>query len=173
MYYQYPLETLARMRGAASQADFAREARDIVLDTDEVIAQPCERGLALFAANEEALSQPARVLGDVFGPRVELRRPRVRYMPGLPPREPIMQVEVTVRPEYSGRVLAELRARGVNMLEECWRARRLIVEAEAPLAALLGLSAMLDSITSGSAQCSMRLVRYAAVDRDDGEGLCA
>jgi len=165
MYYQYPLEALARMRGAPSQRDFACEAALLVIDTDEVIREAGDRGLALFAAHEQALSQPARVLGDVFGSRVELRRPRVRRMPGDPSREPVMHVEIDMRPEYAGRVLAELRARGVTGLEECRRERRLIVRAEAPLAALLGLPASVAAATHGEASCSIRLIRYALVNR--------
>ncbi len=126
-----------------TQIEFAREAKRVLFDSDEVLSQPADRGLAIFAANEQALTNPARVLRDVFGALVELRSPKVRYMPGDPVHEPIMHVRITVRREYACRVLAELRAREVRILEECNRPRIYIVRAESPLAALLGLPARL------------------------------
>lgn len=171
MYYQYPLEILARKRGTLSQIEFAREAKRVLFDTDELLAQPGDRGLAILAANEEALSQPARVLRDVYGDFVELRRPRIRYMRGDPVHEPIMHVRISVRREYIGRVLAELRLRDARILEECHRSRTYIVRAESPLVALLGLPARLDAITGGSADCAIRLIRYAPVPSyPDGPG---
>jgi hypothetical protein len=163
MYYQYPLEILARKRGAPSQIAFAREARRMLVDTDELLAQPCDRGLEILAANEKVLSRPARVLADVYGDALELRRPRIRYMPGDPIREPIMHARITARRRYAGRVVSELRARGVRIVEERHQPRTCIVRAESPLAALLGLPARLDAIAGGSADCAMRLICYAPV----------
>ena len=84
MYYQYPLEALARRKRAASQLDFARQARVALQDSDELLARPLESGLALFAANEDALEAPVRILRDIYGDFVELRSPRVRVIPGEP-----------------------------------------------------------------------------------------
>src|SRR4051812_935015 len=123
MYYQYPLEALARKRGARSQIEFAREARRMFVDTDEVLMYPGDRGLEILAANENVLSRPARALRDVYGDAVQLRRPRVRYIAGDPPREPIMHVRIAARREYAGRVLTELRTRGARIVEECHRPR--------------------------------------------------
>jgi len=166
MYYQYPLEVLARKRGARSQIAFAREARRVFVDTDEVLAHPGARGLEILAANETVLSRPARALRDVYGDAVELRRPRIRYIPGDPVREPIMHARITVRREYAGRILAEIRTRGVRIVEECYRDRIYIVRGESPLAALLGLPARLHAIADGSADCEIRLIRYAPVTLD-------
>src|SRR4051812_7366350 len=163
MYYQYPLEVLARKRGTASQIEFAREAKRMFADTDELLAQPCDRGLGILAANEKVLSRPARVLADVYGDALELRRPRIRYMPGDPMREPIMHARITAWRQYAGRVLMELRARGLRIVEERHQPRIYMVRAESPLAALLGLPARLDAIAGGSADCAIRLVRYAPV----------
>lgn len=166
MYFQYPLETLARSRGTLSQIDFAREAKRALLDSDDVLTEPLDRGLAIFAANEEALDEPRRVLQDLYGDHVELRHPKVRYMPGEPLQEPIIHVRITTRREFAPRVLQELRTRQARILEECARARIFIVRAEAPLAMLLGLPGLLDGLTEGSAVCTIRLVRYAPVPPD-------
>ena len=163
MYYQYPLETLARRKRSASQIDFARQARSALQDTDELLARPLEAGLALFAANEDALVEPARILRDIYGDFVEVRSPRVRVIPGEPDQEPVMAVRVAARGEHAGAIVGELRRRDALILEECLRGRVFIVRAEAPLARLLGLPAAVRAITGGTAEPAIRLVRYAPV----------
>ena len=161
MYYQYPLEALARGRRAESQIDFARRAREALRDTDELLARPVPTGLALFAANEAALEEPARVLRDIYGDFVELRAPRARIIPGNPAQEPIMNVRVTARAEHAAAIVAELRRRAARIDEECVRGRTFIVRAEAPLTLLLGFPAALDALTDGTANPAIRLLRYA------------
>jgi len=169
MYFQYPLETLARKRASVRQIDFAREARRVLADTDEVVFQPLDLGLAILAANEDALEEPRRILREMYGDFVEVRDPRVRYMPG--PHEPIMHVRITAKRDNAPAILRELRNRGARLLEECTRNRVYIVRAEARLATLLGLPARLDEITEGLAMHSIRLIRYAPVLEDpDGTG---
>ena len=97
MYYQYPLEALARGKRADSQLDFARQARAALEDSADLLARPVPTGLALFAANEDALEEPVRILRDIYGDFVELRSPRVRLIPGAPAQEPVMAVRVTSR----------------------------------------------------------------------------
>ena len=168
MYFQYPLESLARRRAGADQLAFAREARRVLADTDEVMFEPLDRGLVIFAAHEEALEAPRRILREVYGDFVEVRQPKVRYMPGEPAHEPVMHVRVTARREHASALVAELRRRGARLLEECTRARLFILRAQAPLAALLGLPARLDEITQGHAMHSIRLVHYAPVQGGPG-----
>jgi hypothetical protein len=171
MYFQYPLESLARRRAALDQLAFAREARRVLADSDDVVFEPHARGLAIFAAHEEALEPPRRILREVYGDFVEVRQPKVRYLPGAPAHEPVMHVRITARREHAAALLAELRARRVRLLEECTRGRLFIVRADAPLAALLGLPGRIDAITGGLGQHDIRLVRYAPLPGDpDGNG---
>ena len=170
MFYQYPLETLARRKRATSQLDFARQARAALQDSDELLARPRPTGLALFAANEDALEQPARILREIYGDFVEVRSPRVRMIPGEPAQEPVMAVRITARAEHASAIVGELRRRGTRILEECFRARIFIVRAEAPLALLLGLPTAVRAITGGAADPAIRLVRYAPVEADPGPG---
>lgn len=169
MHFQYPLESLARKRATAHQSEFVRQAQGMLVDSDEVIFQPLDRGLAIFAAHEEALEQPKRILQHAYGDFVELRGPKVRYMPGEPAHEPIMHVRVSARRRDSLGVLWELHRRQARILEECVRGNAFIVRAEAPLASLLGLPARLDEITEGLATHSIRLIRYAPVPSDPDE----
>jgi hypothetical protein len=163
VYFQYPLESLARRRSTRSQMDFARQAKLALVDTDELFSRPFAEGLVLFAANEDALEEPARILRDLYGEVVELQPPRVRVIPGAPEQEPIMNVRITARLEHEGAIVAELRRRGAEILEKCVRGRIFIVRAEAPLAILLGLPAALDALSGRTAAHAIRLVRYAPV----------
>lgn len=164
MHYQYPLETLARKRGAPSQREFASQARRALFDSDEAIFEAHDHGLAIFAASEEAIEEPRRVLREIYGDFVEVRRPKVRYMPGEPPHEPIAHARITTRNDFSLAVIAELRRRGARILEQCVRPRIFIVRAEAPFAALLGLPATLETITRGDVVHAIRLVGYSPLD---------
>lgn len=170
MYYQYPLEVVARRRGAGSQLDFARAARLALSGNDEVMPEAMARGLVLFAAHEDALDAPVRALEEIYGGELEIRGPRVRLIPGKPPQEPIMHVRVATRRATTWEVLQELRARRARILEECVRDRLVVIRAEAPLSLLVGLSAVLGILTDGEAKCAMRLVRYAPLHDDPRDG---
>jgi hypothetical protein len=161
MNFQYPLETLARRRAVGSQLDFAKEASRVFEDTDEAIFEAHDHGLAIFAAHEDALQRPVEVLRELYGDMVEMRGPKVRHLPGEPPHEPIMHVRVTVRREHGDAVVRELRNRGARIVEECVRPRIVVVRAEAPLAVLLGLPALLEVMTDGNAAHEIHLLRYA------------
>jgi hypothetical protein len=168
MHYQYPLESLARRRGAATQIDIAREARRALQDTDDVVYEAHGHGLAIFAANEDALEHPRQVLRDLYGDMVQVRGPKVRRLPGEPPQEPIMHVRVSTRAAFSLRVLAELRRREARIVEQCSRSNGFVVRAEAPLATLLGLPAVLEVATHGDVAHAIRLLGYAPVDEGPG-----
>jgi len=164
MYYQYPLETLARARRVDSQIEFAQRAKAAIADSDELLARPRPGGLALFTANEEALRRPVQILRELYGDFIELRPSRARIIPGNPAQQPVMAVRVVARVEHTGVIIAELRRRGARIDEDCVRGRTVIVRAEAPLALLLGLAAAVRAITDGTADLAVRLVRYAPVE---------
>lgn len=161
MYFQLPLERMARLRAGSSQFDFAREALAILDETDDSRFEPTPRGLAMFAANEDALERPVAVLQHRFGDAVDIRPPRVRCLPGHPLQQPVMALRVAVPREHSLAVLQELRQRDVRIDEECQRGRTFIYRGRAPLRALLGLGGRLASLSRGSAQLAMRLSHYA------------
>ena len=164
MNYQYPIETLARKRGEASQLAFAQQARGALFDSDEAVFEAHSHGLAILAANEVAIEESARALRAIYGKAIEIRRPKIRCMPGDPPHEPIAQVSIRTLNDFSLAVVAELRRRGARIVEQCKRRRAFMVRAEAPLASLLGLPASLELIAGGDAAYSIRLVRYAPLD---------
>ena len=162
MYFQYPLETIARRPGLASQLDFATEARRrLPPDSDETLYEPHDHGLVILAADETALCAPVGILRDAYGDFVQVSGPKVRYLPGRPPHLPVMHVRVSMPNRYELRVVAELRRRGVRMLERCERSGTFTLRAEAPLEDLLGLPAWLDDATEGTASHAIRLQCYA------------
>lgn len=167
MYYQYPLESLARLRDARSQLAFAQRAQLALPGRDDIACEPLDRGLAIFAANEEALAAPTRVLQEIYGDDVELRGPRIRYIPGIPLQEPIMHVRVSARRDWAGPVIDELKRRQGRILEECARGRQVVVRAEVALALLLGFQALLNEVTRGDATCTVRLSHYAPLPPHD------
>src|SRR4051812_23289703 len=126
-YYQYPLQTLLRKRATDSQMAFALEAKRILRDTDDVLYEPVVGGLVVFAANEDALEDPLRILGETYADAVEVRRPVVRFVPGTPVQEPVMYVRVRSRREYAPAVVQRLRLRGVKIVEEAFRRREVVV----------------------------------------------
>lgn len=161
MYFQLPLEQLVRHRARGSQIDFARDAIDILSESDDTRFEPTDRGLALLAAHEEALEPPVSLLRDRYGDAVEIRPPRVRCLPGHPLQHPVMAVRVALRREHSLAALQELRSRGARILEECLRGRTWIVRAEAPLRDLLGLGERMAALSDGTALLTVRLSHYA------------
>ncbi|HET7549544.1 MAG TPA: hypothetical protein VFJ86_17405 [Usitatibacter sp.] len=162
MYFQYPLETIARRRGLASQLEFATEARrHLPPDSDETMYEPHDHGLVILAADETALAAPTDILRDAYGDFVHVSNPKVRYLPGRPPHLPVMHVRITMPSRYELRVVAELRRRGVRIVERCERSGTFTVRAEAPLDDLLGLPTWLDRATEGTASHAIRLQCYA------------
>jgi hypothetical protein len=167
MYFQYPLETLARKRETRSQMAFALEAKGLLRDTDDVLFEPLDHGLAIFASNEEALEEPVRILEEVYAGGVEVRRPSIRLLPGKPVQQPVMYVRVRMRREHAGEVVQKLRMRGVKIVEEAFRRREVVVRGEAPLANLIGLPTELVDLTGGTASHLIRLTHYAPVPGDE------
>ena len=163
MYYQFPLQTLARSNDDRPQLDFARNAKLVLPESDEVFLEPFEDGLAIFAANEDALVPPRQLLEEVYGAAVEIRPPNVRLIAGEPMQEPVMNVRVRAQRCHIREVLHILRFRGVRIVEECLRPREFIVRGQAPMRNLMGLPEELAGLTEGVASHWIRLAHYAPV----------
>ena len=59
MYFQFPIESLARRRANTDQLAFAREARHVLADSEDLMLEPLGHGLAILAAHEDALEEHA------------------------------------------------------------------------------------------------------------------
>ncbi len=161
MYFQLPLERVVRHRRRASQLDFAREACTSLDEAEDSRFEPTERGLALFAAGEEAFERPVAVLQQRYGEALDVRPLRVRCLPGHPVQHPVMALRVEVRREHAAAVFQELRQRNALIEEECRRDRLVVFRARAPLRDLLGLGRWLEALSGGTATHAMALSHYA------------
>ncbi|HUP29417.1 MAG TPA: hypothetical protein VM122_04530 [Usitatibacter sp.] len=161
MHYQFPLQALARGRHCESQFEFAKQARSVVKESDEFLLEPMLDGLAIFAANEDALAPPVRLLGEIYGRQIELGAPSVRLIVGEPMQQPVMAVRVRAKRQHTSAVLGALWQRGVKLLEECVRGREFIVRGSAPLQDVMGLPDELAAATDGTAAHWIRLAHYA------------
>lgn len=161
MHYQFPLQALAKGRQCESQLAFARHARSVVKESDEFLLEPMEDGLAIFAANEDALAPPLRLLGEIYGEQIHVAAPSVRLIVGEPMQEPVMSIRVRAKRHHTAAVLGTLWQRQVKVIEECVRGRELIVRGWAPLQDLMGLPDELAAATEGTAALWIRLAHYA------------
>ena len=167
MYYQYPIGTFVRKHRARSQLDFALKAKAMLRDSDEFLVEPAPHGLAIYAAHEDALSGCVRTLAEVYADRLDVREPVVRFIPGEPVQQPVMNVRVRARREHTGAVLQELARRGVKIAEQSLHLRELTIRGTAPLVDLMGLPRVLTEITGGTATHWIWLAHYVPVEAID------
>ncbi len=164
-----PLEQLVRRPASVSQASFAITAKRLIdyafskcaserLDFHLDVSRD---GLAVLARHEDALSLPLGLLREVYGDGLVLAPLRPRMMEGVPPREPVMGVHITISPAWRHAVQSLLQRRRASPVEERDRSPYCVLRCEAPLADLLGLPAELSKATSGSARYVIALSRYA------------
>jgi translation elongation factor EF-G len=113
----------------------------------------------VLAKDEDALAAAASTLRDYFGPDLHLSAPQARLI-GIPPHEPIMHVRVNVPVSRIESVKQQLLRRSISLGEESRGGTRCLLQGEAPLVRLLGLSADLKSVTLGCSLLWMKLARY-------------
>jgi elongation factor G len=75
--------------------------------------------------------------------------------------EPIMDVEVVVRQEYMGDVMADLNSRRGKIGGMYQRADAQVIAARVPLSKMFGYATDLRSLTQGRAVYTMQFARYA------------
>ena len=122
-------------------------------------------GGEIHALNENALVQARRAVTGTFGPAIDFSTPRVHaYTEQGVLLQPLMFVKVNARRAHLQWVVDELRERGARMQEVESQQQRVIVRAEAWLAALLGFEQAVQAATTHSAQVWCWLVRYQRAD---------
>ncbi|HKS69972.1 MAG TPA: elongation factor G, partial [Ktedonobacterales bacterium] len=87
--------------------------------------------------------------------------------------EPIMKVEVTTAPEFSGDVFGDISRRRGHILGQEERGGSQVIRANVPLAEMFGYVNDLRSMTSGRASYSMEFDHYAEVPRNIAEEIKA
>jgi hypothetical protein len=165
MFLELPIQQLLRRKDTRFQLGFAREAKRLVPERDDFVLDPSRQGLRVLGRNEDALRIPVELLGDVYGPKLEVQPPEVRLAQA---HEPVMHVRVSADTRFLRAVKDLLCRRGAALQEEYVRPNYCVVRYEAPLADLLGLPAELSSVTEGRAKHWIVLSHYAPPERGPG-----
>jgi len=119
-------------------------------------------------ARTEALLRPAiDALVDRHGPAVVVHPAQVRYALGPPVLEPYMTLLLAGKSRPFGTLRRDLDRRRARVGRVERGDAHFTLEAEAPLAALLGYAEWLEASTGGCADASLWLSRYLPID-DDG-----
>ena len=148
MYYEYPIEQLARSARTRFQMGFARMTMNLMPTFEDVVLEPSVQGLKILGASEMALASPGEVIRQIHSNEVELREPRVRLLYGMKVREPVMWVRASTGHKYAEAVVQDLVTRGAAIEKVDWMPREPVVLAKAPLRSFARLSAgARDSVT--------------------------
>lgn len=173
MTYHMPIEQLLRHPGYLFQLSFAREAVSLLEAHEEIAFHPCGKGLLIQAVNEETLAPPVTRLQDIYGGKLDVSPPMVRYVDGTGTLEPVMHVRVSVTPACGPRVERDLERRGATILEEEQQRLAWVIRAVAPLAAIVGYADELAAMTHGRATLWTWLSHYTPCPPRDPGGAAA
>lgn len=168
MYPDLPIEQLVRRKDTRFQYGFATEAKKRVPARGEFLLSASGKGLHVLAKNEDDLATPVEVLHDLYGSKLEVQPPRVRFIEGVHVQEPIMQVRISLLLRYADVVRQALETRGAAQTAEHSLSRYCVLRYQAPLADLLGLPDELATLTEHSAKHWIALSHYALLTPDPG-----
>lgn len=168
LHPECPIEQAVYSDDADVQTELTREIwrRHSFLDEGTLLVAETKR-LRVLARTEGALRGPVEALRERHGPALVVEPPTVRYAHGAPVLEPYMTVLLCGPERYLPLVQRDLVRRRGHFRRIDDTAKRFVLEAEAPLAGLLGYAAWLDELTESDAEASMWLSRYVPID-DDG-----
>ena len=80
VYYQYPIEQVARSARSRFQMGFARMTMHLLPEFEDIVLEPSAQGLKILGANELALATPGEAIRQIHQDDVELQEPRVRLL---------------------------------------------------------------------------------------------
>jgi hypothetical protein len=143
------------------QEIWRREA--FVADGVLLVADP--KSLRVLARCEAALRRPVAALRERHGDAVVVEAPAVRYAHGAPVLEPWMTVLASGPARLLEVVQAELVRRNATLTRIESDRDPFVLEADAPLADLLGLGDWLDAHAHGM-EASVWLSRYRPIGGD-------
>jgi elongation factor G-like protein len=132
---------------------------------DGVLLVPDPKSLRVLARSEAALREPVQALKTRHGARVIIEPPTVRYAHGAPVLEPWMTVLASGPAGHLRHVQGELGRRGATITRVEAQRDPFVLEAEAPLAQLLGYGEWLEEQAVG-VEASVWLSRYRPIGGD-------
>lgn len=160
-----PIEQTLRGRDEGAKARLTQLAwREAAAPEDAVLVAEHDRVRAL-ARSESALARVVARIVQGLGGRIDVRPPAVRYLPGTPVLEPWMTVIASGPDRYLPLVQKDMARRRGRIVRARERAGKFVLEAEAPLAQLLGYTTWLGELTEEALpHASAWLCRYLPVD---------
>ena len=168
MYYQYPIEQVARSARSRFQMGFARMTMHLLPEFEDIVLEPSAQGLKILGANELALATPGEAIRQIHQDDVELQEPRVRLLYDTMLREPVMWVRAAMPDQYAEPAVQDLVARGAEIEEVDWMLSLPVIRAKAPLRVLLGYPQALAALSQNTADLRMWLSHYAPVPPELG-----
>jgi hypothetical protein len=169
LYYNYPIEQLARSARTRFQLGFARMTISLLPDLEDVIFEATPLGLNIFGAHETALHPAEAAIRELHGSDVAFDEPAMRLFHGEVVHEPIMWLRVHTGGTCTEAVIQDLVGRGAEIEEVDWMARPPLIRARAPLRKLLGYARTLADLSHSSADLRMGLSHYAPMPPPPGK----
>lgn len=169
MHPECPVEQRLRSADARVQGELLREAWHRHPPPGEgamIVAEPA--GVRVLARSEGALRPVVDGLRERFRDDIVVEPPTVRYANGAQMLEPWMVVLMNGPAQFLPLIQKDLGRRQARVLRVEDHRGPFLLEAEAPLANLLGYADWLDELVEGGADLSMWLARYVAIEVDDG-----
>ena len=169
MHPECPIEQRLHSADSRVQSELLREAWHRHPPAGEgamVVAESA--GVRVLARSEGALRPVVDGLRGRFRDGIVVGSPTVRYAHGAQMLEPWMVVLMSGPAHFLPLIQKDLARRQARILRVEDHRGPFVLEAEAPLANLLGYADWLDELAEGSADLSMWLARYVPVVVDDG-----
>jgi len=170
---EFPLERLCSHLYVPFQLTFARNAQQHFLVREDVEVVASHQGLAIRAETEDAIDAAIVILKDLYGPNLRIGPPTIRYHKGILLEQPWMGLSIRCTPEHLDAVNADLTDREATIVSCDIEPARCLVQARAPLAALLGYRSDLEKLTAGSARHAVWLSHYAPIESPPPDGQVA
>lgn len=163
-----PIEQAVRARFPAARAALHEAARLRPDPRGDAWLVAVDEGVRVLAKTEGALRPVVAGIVERHGRDVVVSAPRVRYMHRPNLAEPWMRIDATGPAALLPLVLRDLERRMGRTVRIDDHGGPFALEADAPLANLLGYAEWFDDLCEGRGVVSLRLLRYATVDLDDG-----
>jgi hypothetical protein len=161
---EFPLERVCAHLSEPFQLAFARQAQQHFLTREDVEVIATHLGLTIRAETEDAIDAAVVLLKDLFGPQIRIGPPQVRFHEGVTLEQPWMGVHVRCTTDHLHAVSADLADREATIVSCDVDRENSHIQANAPLAALLGYRQSLASLTSSTATHAMWLSHFAPVE---------
>ena len=161
---EFPLERVCSHLHEPFQLTFARNAQQHFLVREDVEVVASHQGLAIRAETEDAIEAAIVMIKDLYGRNLRIGPPTIRYHHGVSLEQPWMGLSIRCMPDHLGAINADLIQRNATIVSCDIEPGQCLIQARAPLAALLGYRSDLETLTAGSGRYAMWLSHYAPIE---------